>query len=137
MPQLNEFILPVRVYIEDTDAGGIVYYVNYLKFMERARSEWMRNCGYDHYTLAERENAQFVVRKCDIQYRRPAIMDDYLEVLAKPTLKRASIDFLQQVTRDGEVLCQAQISIACVAADTLKPKALPPALVAAITKEQQ
>ena len=76
-PQNGEFTLPVRVYIEDTDAGGIVYYVNYLKFMERARTEFMRTLGYQHYVLAD-ENFQFVVHSANVQYRQPARIDDAL-----------------------------------------------------------
>ena len=80
--QASEFVLPVRVYIEDTDAGGIVYYVNYLKFMERARTEYLRSLGYQHYALAE-ENFQFVVHSAQINYRKPGRIDDDLRVSAR------------------------------------------------------
>ena len=112
--QGSEFVLPVRVYIEDTDAGGIVYYVNYLKFMERARTEYMRSLGYQHYALAQ------------INYRKPGRIDDDLRVSARlVALKRATLVFAQRVTRDQEVLCEATIKVACVSADGIKPVALP------------
>jgi len=123
--QGSEFVLPVRVYIEDTDAGGIVYYVNYLKFMERARTEYMRSLGYQHYALAE-ENFQFVVHSAQINYRKPGRIDDDLRVSARlVALKRATLVFAQRVTRDHEVLCEATIKVACVSADGIKPVALP------------
>lgn len=134
MSEIMEFSHPIRVYIEDTDAGGIVYYVNYLKFMERARSEWLRSLGFDHGRMAA-ENAQFVVRSCDINYRQPALMDDALVVTASALVKRASIDFVQRILKDGQVLCEATISVACVRADNLKPQGLPRSLRAVLVKE--
>ncbi|MBM7334101.1 MAG: tol-pal system-associated acyl-CoA thioesterase [Alcanivorax sp.] len=126
----SDFALPVRVYIEDTDAGGIVYYVNYLKFMERARTEYLRSLGYQHYGLAE-ENYQFVVHSCQVRYRKPGRIDDDLRVSARLThLGRATLMFAQQVTRDGELLCEAEIKVACVSADGIKPTALPAPLYA-------
>ena len=131
----GEFSLPVRVYIEDTDAGGIVYYVNFLKFMERARTEFLRGFGYEHYALAE-ENFQFVVHSCELRYQRPGRIDDLLQVTARvERLGRAGLDFLQQVRRDDELLCEARIRVACVRADSLKPRAIPAALRAALEKE--
>lgn len=124
----REFTLPVRVYIEDTDAGGIVYYVNYLKFMERARTEYLRSLGYQHYALAK-EDFQFVVRGAQVQYRQPAKIDDALHVSAQLTkIGKASLAFTQRVLRDDSVLCEANIEVACVAASTLKPVAMPSAL---------
>ena len=126
----SEFVLPVRVYIEDTDAGGIVYYVNYLKFMERARTEFMRSLGYQHYALAE-ENFQFVVHSCQVRYHKPGRIDDDVRVSARLThLGRATLVFAQTVTRNGEPLCEAEIKVACVSADGIKPKALPKPLFA-------
>lgn len=125
MSQSSCFSWPVRVYIEDTDAGGIVYYVNYLKFMERARTEFLRSLGYRHYTLAE-ENFQFVVRGCEVQYQAPARIDDELRVTAEIVrMGRAGLDFEQAVWRDDTRLCRARVKIACVRADTLRPRALP------------
>ena len=123
--QSSEFVLSVRVYIEDTDAGGIVYYVNYLKFMERARTEYLRSLGYQHYALAE-ENFQFVVHSCQIGYRRPARIDDALQVTARlAKLGKATLIFEQRVERDGETLCEAEIKVACVSADGIRPRPLP------------
>ncbi len=126
--QSGEFTLPVRVYIEDTDAGGIVYYVNYMKFMERARTEYLRTLGYQHYVLAE-DNFQFVVHTANVQYRQPARIDDALDVTARISkLGKATLLFDQQVRRGNTLLCQAEIKVACVTADTLKPTAIPSAL---------
>lgn len=121
----TEFFLPVRVYIEDTDAGGIVYYVNYLKFMERARTEWLRELGYAQGELLA-EGIQFVVRASDLRYRQPARLDDELAVSTVLTKAgRASLEFHQAVRRGGETMCEGRIQVACVRADTLAPTALP------------
>ena len=122
------FRWPVRVYIEDTDAGGIVYYVNYLKFMERARSEWLRSLGFQHDTLAG-EDCLFVVHSCAVRYLRPARLDDALQVSAEIRKSgRASLDFLQQVWRGDELLCQAEVRVACVCTDGIRPRPLPDVL---------
>lgn len=124
----SAFRLPVRVYIEDTDAGGIVYYVNYLKFMERARTEWLRTLGYQHYALAG-DDFLFVVHSCSVRYHRPARIDDALVVTA--TLRRlgkATLDFAQQVWRGDELLCEAEVRVACVSAEGVRPTAMPEAL---------
>ncbi|MEY1662411.1 tol-pal system-associated acyl-CoA thioesterase [Isoalcanivorax beigongshangi] len=131
------FRLPVRVYIEDTDAGGIVYYVNYLKFMERARTEYMRGLGSQHYLLAE-QDIQFVVHSCDIRYRRPARIDDALDVTAAiHRISGAALHFTQTVQRGTELLCEATVKVACVQASTLQPCALPPALRQALNTDLQ
>src|SRR5699024_8375685 len=134
---LKEFVLPVRVYIEDTDAGGIVYYVNYLKFMERARTEYLRSLGYQHYGLSE-ENFQFVVHSCQIDYRRPARIDDSLTVSARLVkLGKATLIFAQRAERDGEILCEARVKVACVSADGIRPRALPAPLYELFKKEYE
>ena len=121
------FTLPIRIYIEDTDAAGIVYYVNYLKFMERARTEFLRQLGFGHYLLTE--DYLFVVRKADIHYKQPAKMDDLLTVSAEIIKQgKASLVFKQQLKRDEHLLCAATIDIACVDKHQLKPCALPPRL---------
>lgn len=126
---LPEYIFPVRVYIEDTDGGGIVYYVNYLKFMERARTEFLRHLGFDHYLHAE-EDFMFVVRAADVRYVQPARMDDALTVSAQiQSLGRASLIFRQEVRRGDVMLCSGQIEIACVKRSDLKPRALPERLL--------
>ncbi|MFZ5723133.1 MAG: tol-pal system-associated acyl-CoA thioesterase [Pseudomonadota bacterium] len=128
IPQpLREFSMPARVYIEDTDAGGIVYYVNYLKFMERARTEWLRALGFQHYTL-QHEDFLFVVHRAEVDYRRPAQIDDELRVTAVvEKAGRASLHFRQQVirARDGEVLAMARIEVASVSRQLLTPRAMP------------
>ncbi len=129
---LAEYNFPVRVYIEDTDGGGIVYYVNYLKFMERARTEFLRHLGFDHY-LHTGEDFMFVVRSANVRYSRPARMDDALLVSAQlQSLGRASLTFRQEVRRGDAVLCTADVDIACVKRSDLKPRALPEQLIDAL-----
>lgn len=121
----TRFTIPIRIYIEDTDAGGIVFYVNYLKFMERSRTEFLRALGYDKPAILA-GGLLLVVHSASINYRRPARLDDLLQVSTQPAkLGRAYIEFHQQVTRGDEVLCDGAIRIACVQADTMKPCALP------------
>ncbi len=120
-----EFSHPVRVYIEDTDAGGIVFYVNYLKFMERARTEWLRSLGFDK-AGANRESHQFVVRSVQIDYKSPARLDDQLEVTAELlNFGGASMEIAQKVCRGDSILCSSKIDIACVSGETLKPTRIP------------
>ena len=120
-----EFSIPVRVYIEDTDAGGIVFYVNYLKFMERARTEWLRSLGFDK-AGANRESFQFVVKSVDIEYYAPARLDDELVVTAELVkLGGASMKLIQKVYRSEIVLCSSKIELACVSGATLKPLRIP------------
>ncbi|WP_258240048.1 MULTISPECIES: tol-pal system-associated acyl-CoA thioesterase [Pseudidiomarina] len=115
MVEANAFSWPIRVYYEDTDAGGIVYYANYLKFLERARTEWLRSLGIEQDTwLAHRLG--FVVRQVHMDLLRPARFNDELRVtVVVERLKRASVVFTQQVlNQQGTVLCQAQVKAACV-----------------------
>jgi len=122
-----------RVYYEDTDAGGIVYYVNYLKFMERARTERLRDLGFAQSALVG-EGLLFVVHSSEARYHAPARLDDELLVSAEVMeLNRASLRFRQQVRRatDDVLLCEGQFLVACVRADNLKPRAIPEALRAA------
>lgn len=121
----SEFKLPIRVYIEDTDAGGIVYYVNYLKYMERARTEWMRSFGFDKPAILD-NNRLFVVHSANVQYLRPALLDDELTVSAQMgRLARTYIIFNQTIERQGEVICRGEIKVACVEQATMKPSAIP------------
>ena len=131
------FALRARVYFEDTDAGGIVYYVNYLKFMERARTELVRSLGFDQSAL-QRENTLFVVHSVSARYHAPAQLDDELVVTAAVLeLKRASVRFVQQVRRaDGKLLCEGEVLVACVSADRYKPRMIPPVLSTAFKKAQ-
>lgn len=122
------FTWEVRVYYEDTDAGGIVFYANYLKFFERARTEWLRAAGIGQQALVEQEGCIFVVRSTALDYFRPARLDDVLQLsVVVEKLGRASVDFFQEARRPGqdEVLCAGRIRVACVAAGSLRPSAIP------------
>ena len=121
----SEFSIALRVYIEDTDAGGIVYYVNYLKFMERARTEFMRSLGYGKTAIFDND-AMFVVVSSNIQYRGSAVLDDELRVTARPLkVGRASILFEQRVLRGDVLLCEGEVKIACVQRQGRGPQAMP------------
>jgi acyl-CoA thioester hydrolase len=126
MPQV--FTWPVRIYYEDTDAGGIVFYANYLKFFERARTEWLRARGVDQQALAQRDGAIFVVKHAAVDYHAPARLDDELNLtLSIEKLGRASVHFVQHAYCGEQLLCSAQVKVGCVDATTLRPRALPPA----------
>ena len=123
----REFRWPVRVYYEDTDAAGLVYHSNYLKFMERARTEWLRHLGHSQEELRTQSGIVLVVRRMDIQFMRPARLDQLLDVVARVKhCGGASLLFEQTVCNTGaEPLCNAQVEIACIDAVTLKPRRLP------------
>ena len=128
---MDIFTFPVRVYWEDTDAGGVVYYASYLKFLERARSEWLRALGIDQVKLLRDERLQFVVVEANIRYHRPARFDDELVVsVTLQSLRGASIEMGQEVRRAGELLVSATVRAACIDAGTLKPRPLPKVLTA-------
>lgn len=122
----NEATLQIRVYYEDTDAGGVVFYANYLKFFERARTEWLRELDVQQSALVETEARMFVVHSLDMSYRKPARLDDLITIRSRITqVGRASIHFEQRAERDGELLAHGNIQICCVDAMNLRPKALP------------
>lgn len=130
---MSGFQWPVRVYIEDTDAGGIVYYVNYLKYMERARSEWLRRLGITQRELLA-DGIQLVVHRLDCRYAKPAHLDDELVVSSDVEEHGACrLSFRQEISRRGEPLCEARVDIACLDAARLKPRRWPSALAAALT----
>ena len=132
-----EFSHKLRVYIEDTDAGGIVYYVNYLKFMERARTEFMRSLGYGKNSIFNYD-LMFVVRDVAVTYMLPARLDDELEATASiARLRGAGIVFHQSVRRDGELLARGEVTIACVDRAEMKPRRLPPEMAARLQLTQQ
>ena len=134
---MSEFSLPIRVYIEDTDAGGIVYYVNYLKYFERARTEFMRALGVDRAAISD-NGWMFVVSKMSLDYRQPARLDDALSVtLVAQHVGAATIDFAQTVRRDQTLLVEGCVQIACVDRDTGRPKKLDRALRAQLTEATQ
>jgi acyl-CoA thioester hydrolase len=121
---------PVRVYWEDTDGGGIVYHSVYLNYFERARTEWLRARGLDQRALRDTERVQFAVVDMNVRWARPARFDDLLSASAVLTGRGgASFTFSQQLTRDGEVLCEAMVRVAVVDADSLKPRRLPDAVL--------
>jgi acyl-CoA thioester hydrolase len=118
--------LEIRVYWEDTDAGGVVYYANYLKFFERARTEWLRKRGLEQGELKAREDCIFVVADVHLQYRVPARLDDLLTVTVEITEQGlASMQLLQQAWRDGTLLAVGRVRIGCVRASTLRPCRIP------------
>ena len=126
MPQV--FTWPVRIYYEDTDAGGIVFYANYLKFFERARTEWLRERGVDQHALAQQDGAIFVVKRAAIDYHAPAKLDDVLNLtLSIEKMGRAGVDFIQHAYCGERLLATARVLVCCVDATTLRPRALPPA----------
>ena len=123
------FTLPIRVYYEDTDAGGVVYYANYLKFCERARTEWLRTFGVSQQALIDEQGLGFVVRSVQADYRAPARLDDALEVITQVAmLRRASILFEQQLVRGQELLFTARVLLASIDLRRQKPVAIPASL---------
>lgn len=129
------FKYSLRVYFEDTDAGGIVYYGNYLKFMERARSEWFLQQSIGMKSLMEEHQKVFVVSRTELDYLRSAKLEDILEISTELTeLKRVSAVFKQTVTRNGEVLCEGKTMVACVNTSTMKPCAIPVEVLAQLNQ---
>jgi acyl-CoA thioester hydrolase len=123
---MKNFNWPVRVYYEDTDAGGVVFYANYLKFFERARTEMLRAMGFEQDELIATEGIIFVVRSVQVDYLSPARFNEQLQVSAEVSeAKKASLTFEQMVTRGDNVLCKGVIRIACLDAQTMRPKAIP------------
>lgn len=111
-------IFPLPVYWEDTDAGGIVYYANYLKFTERARTDMLRGLGINQQMMMEEEGANFVVRACEIEYLRPAKMEDELEIVTRVTdLRGASLRMAQNIYRGGDLLAETRVRVACLDAE--------------------
>lgn len=128
---MSTFSHPARVYWEDTDAGGVVYHAQYLAFMERARSEWLRALGYGQERLRLDAGLCFVVRAMTLEFFAPAKLDDLLAVsVALGESRRASFSVTQRITRGGQLLVEAQVRIAAVAADSFRPVAIPAALLA-------
>lgn len=123
------FVWPIRVYYEDTDASGVAYHARYLHWFERARSEWLRAQGLSHRHLAEQFDAVFTVASLEVKYRRPARLDDALEVsVAVAQQRRASLVFEQVLRREDtpvEVLATASVTVACVDLEHFKPRAWP------------
>ena len=128
MAESPAFRWPVRVYYEDTDSGGVVYYANYLRFMERARTEYLRALGFEQDRLREEQGILFTVHSVQVDFLRPARFNDLLEVTADiENMRRASLTFAQQVMRHGrsDVLCRGRVRVACVDATAFRPRAIP------------
>ena len=131
------FEFPVRVYWEDTDAGGIVFYANYLKFFERARTEWLRSLGIEQHALRETTGGIFIVGETNVRYLRPARLDDELLVTADVQESgRASLIIVQQafLKSNKSLLCEGNIRIGWVDAATLKPARIPPTILEALKR---
>lgn len=133
-----EFIWPVRVYYEDTDAGGVVYYANYLKFMERARTEWLRQLGFEQDELRDKEGILFIVRRLSVDYLRPARFND--ELLVSATIKqqgRASLTFQQEIrSADGsQLLCRGEVQVAALDVARFRPTSLPATLMTVLNDD--
>lgn len=129
---MKEFIWPVRVYYEDTDSGGVVYYANYLRFMERARTEWLRALGFEQDRLIEEENVIFAVRHVEADFLSPARFNDALVATAVLSeQRRVSLSFRQEIRRetDNQVLCRGEVKVACLDARRLRPTSLPDLLI--------
>ncbi len=127
-------VLPLRVYYEDTDAAGIVYYANWLRFLERGRTELLRVLGQEHSALREERGIHWVVRRCTIDYLRPARLDDTIEVVTRcGELRGASLDMIQEARRQGESLVRAELVVACMNASG-RPVRLPPHVRAALSQ---
>lgn len=123
------FSIAVRIYYEDTDVAGVVYYANYLRFLERARTEWLRAAGWDLTALQRDQDAVFVVRRVEADYLAPARLNDLLTVTCEPEdVGRARIVIHQRVLRGDQMLLDARVTAAYVGATDGRPKAMPPAL---------
>lgn len=128
------FRWPVRVYWEDTDAGGVVYYANYLKFMERARSEWLRALGFEQDALRDEQRIVFLVRRVEIDYLSPARFNDALEVsVVLDNAGRASLSVRQELMRGTQRLAAAVITLACVDVANFKPVKMPAMILQALS----
>lgn len=125
----KNFAWPVRVYFQDTDAGGVVYHASYVNFMERARTEWLRACGYTNAGLMQEFGLMFVVRSMKLDYLRPAMLDDMLSVTAQVAeAGRSRLSLLQTVRREDELLTEGEVHLVCVSRETFRPVRLPEAL---------
>lgn len=127
--ELVQFEWPVRIYYEDTDCARVVYYANYLKFLERARTEWLRSLGWSQDQMLKELHLIFVVAGVEIKYRKPARLDDQLTIKCRTlNVGKASIVFEQEIWRKDELLISAQVKCGCLDSDTYRPKLMPDAL---------
>lgn len=120
------FSIPIRVYYEDTDAGAVVYYANYLNFMERARTEWLRALGFEQNELLRRDGVLFAVRSARLEFLKPARFNDLLQATVQVTRRgKASITLAQEIRRDEILLCEGEVKIACLDAARFTPQPIP------------
>jgi acyl-CoA thioester hydrolase len=133
----KEFTWQVRVYYEDTDAGGVVFYANYLRFMERARTEWLRSVGFEHEQLINNYDLIFAVKNVTIDYKKPGRLDDLLTITSSLIRHRgASITFQQSIKNEkDELLTQAEVKVACLNATTLKASPMPEELLTELAND--
>ncbi len=123
------FLLPVRVYFQDTDAGGVVYHASYVNFMERSRTEWLRTFGYSNAGLMKELGVVFVVRSLKLDYLKPALLDDLVTVTAQiKEIGRSRVTLMQSVLRGDEVLTEGEVHLVCVDVQTFKPVSVPDVL---------
>jgi acyl-CoA thioester hydrolase len=131
----SNFEHPVRVYWEDTDAGGVVFFANYLKFFERARTEWLRSLGFSQERMRVDEEAAFVVSETRVRYLRPARLDDLLTITVRiAAMARVSITIEQQAWRGDELLAEGSIRIACVDISRFAPRRIPDGITQVISQ---
>jgi acyl-CoA thioester hydrolase len=134
---LSQFHWPVRVYYEDTDSGGVVYHANYLNFMERARTEWLRSLGFEQPQLKADLGVIFVVHTMSLGFKKPAYFNDLLEINSELIkLGHGSIIFAQTILRNADVLVEATVKLACVDTESFKPVAIPELIKQAMTQQQ-
>ena len=132
-----DFVWPVRVYYEDTDAAGVVFYANYLNFMERARTEWLRALGFEQTTLMHEHNVVLVVRSLAVNYLRPALFNDALDVTVSLTgLRGAVLDIAQLVRRAERTLVTGEVRVACVNTQSFKPVRIPNSILDKLAMRQ-
>jgi acyl-CoA thioester hydrolase len=130
------FSHPVRIYWEDTDAGGVVFYANYLKFFERARTEWLRALGFGQQQMRDEQGLMFIVTDTQVRYLHPARLDDQLTVTVKlAAAARATLTLAQAALRGATLLADSRITLACVEAGSFRPKRLPKSILDALASQ--
>jgi len=125
-PELFTYSFPIRVYFESTDAGGVVYHTEYLKFLERARTEWLRHLGFDHQALARNHRTVFVVSSLAVDFMKPARLDDLVSVSVQlESLGKVRCVFAQEIRREDDVLVRARVTVASLTVESFKPVEIP------------
>lgn len=129
MSKHKVFSWPIRVYFQDTDAGGVVYHASYVNFMEHSRTEWLRTFGYSNAGMMNELGVVFVVRSLKLDYLKPAVLDDMLAVTSQvKEIGRSRVNIHQTVMRDKELLVEGEVHLVCVNVETFKPVSVPDAL---------